>query len=380
MRVLVFTTVFPNPAQPLHGLFVLERVRHAARHAAVRVVAPVAWHRRRPGAAIPRRARCAGLPVEHPSFVYIPGIFKGLDGLFLALSAVRRVARVRRGFDFDLIDAHFAFPEGFAAVLLGRWFGRPVTITLRGTEILLAAHRPRRWALRWALRRADRVIAVAQPLADLARALGVPADRVAVIENGVDTARFNRFMLPDTSKKRVRVGCVANLRAVKNIDGLMRAAKAACERFPQLAFEVAGEGDQRPELERLHADLGLGDRFKLKGSVPEVAAFLRTVEVAVLPSHSEGMSNALLEKMSAGRAVVATDVGANAELVEHGRSGLVVPPGDGAALVEAIGAYLANPLKAAAFGAAARKRVEAEYSRAAMTRRFEDYYHALAGR
>ncbi|MBX9623286.1 MAG: glycosyltransferase, partial [Gemmataceae bacterium] len=206
---------------------------------------------------------------------------------------------------------------------------------------------------------------------------GLPADRVAVLENGVDTARFNRFMLPDTGKKRVRVGCVANLRAVKNVDGLMRAAKAACERFPQLVFEVAGEGEQRAELERLHADLGLGDRFKLRGSVADVAAFLRTVEVAVLPSHSEGMSNALLEKMSAGRAVVATDVGANAELVEHGRSGLIVPPGDGAALVYAIGQYLANPLKAAAFGAAARKRVEARYSRTAATRRFEEFYRAL---
>ncbi|MBX9580761.1 MAG: glycosyltransferase [Gemmataceae bacterium] len=206
---------------------------------------------------------------------------------------------------------------------------------------------------------------------------GLPADRVAVLPNGVDTARFNRFMLPDTSKKRVRVGCVANLRAVKNIDGLMRVAKEACERFPQLVFEVAGEGDQRAELERLHADLGLGDRFALRGSVADVAGFLRTVEVAVLPSHSEGMSNALLEKMSAGRAVVATDVGANAELVEHGRSGLIVPPGDGAALVDAIGQYLANPLRAAAFGSAARKRVEAEYSRSAATRRFEDFYEGL---
>lgn len=207
---------------------------------------------------------------------------------------------------------------------------------------------------------------------------GLPADRVTVLANGVDTARFNRLMLPDTSKKRVRVGCVANLRAVKNVDGLMRAAKVACERFPQLVFEVAGEGEQRPELERLHADLGLGDRFKLRGSVADVAGFLRTCDIAVLPSHSEGMSNALLEKMSAGRAVVATDVGANAEVVEHGRSGLIVRPGDAAAVVDAIGAYLANPLKAAAFGAAARKRVEAQYSRAAATRRFEDFYEGLA--
>ena len=202
-------------------------------------------------------------------------------------------------------------------------------------------------------------------------------DRVAVLENGVDTARFNRLMLPDTSKPRVRVGCVANLRPVKNVDGLMRAAKVAVQRFPNLVFAVAGDGEQRPELERLHAELGLGDKFVFKGSVPDVAGFLRTVDVAVLPSHSEGMSNALLEYMAAGRAVVATDVGANARVVEHEASGLIVPPNDPAALVDAIGRYMANPLRAAAYGAAARRRVEAEYSRDAMRRRFEDYYRRL---
>jgi glycosyltransferase involved in cell wall biosynthesis len=209
---------------------------------------------------------------------------------------------------------------------------------------------------------------------------GHRADRVVVLENGVDTARFNRLLYPDTSKPRVKVGCVANLRPVKNVDGLMRAAKDALARFPKLAFEVAGDGEQRAELERLHAELGLGDRFKLRGSVADVAGFLRTVDIAVLPSHSEGMSNALLEYMSAGRAVVATAVGANAELVRHRRDGLVVPAGDGAALVGAFGELLADPMRAAGYGASARKRVEAEYSRDAMRRRFEAFYRGLAGR
>ena len=206
---------------------------------------------------------------------------------------------------------------------------------------------------------------------------GLADDRVIVLENGVDTCRFNRFLLPDTSKPRVRVGCVANLRSVKNVAGLMRAARSALERFPNLRFEVAGEGDERANLERLHAELGLGDRFILRGSIADVGSFLRTVEIVVLPSHSEGMSNALLEAMSAGRAVIATDVGANARLVQHEKSGLIVPPANEAAIVEAIGRYLANPLRAAASGAAARTRVEAEFSRDAMTRRFENYYEQL---
>jgi glycosyltransferase involved in cell wall biosynthesis len=205
-------------------------------------------------------------------------------------------------------------------------------------------------------------------------------DRVVVLENGVDTARYKRFLFPDTSKPCVRVGCVANLRPVKNIDGLMRAATVALDHYPQLVFEVAGEGEQRAELERLHARLGLGERFRLRGSVADVAGFLRTVDIAVLPSHSEGMSNALLEYMAAGRAVIATDVGANARLVRHGKDGLIVPPGNATALVEAIGELLANPLRAAGFGASARKRAQAEFSREAMCRRFEAFYRQLLGR
>lgn len=205
-------------------------------------------------------------------------------------------------------------------------------------------------------------------------------ERVAVLENGVDTARFNRLILPDTSKPRVRVGCVANLRPVKNIDGFLRAAKGAIARYPKLVFSVAGDGDQRAALERLHGELGLGDKFVFRGSVPDVASFLRTVDIAVLPSHSEGMSNALLEYMAAGRAVIATDVGANAKLVQHDANGLIVPPNDEEALVAAIGRYMANPLRAAAYGAAARRCVEANYSRDAMRKRFETFYRDLVQR
>ena len=206
---------------------------------------------------------------------------------------------------------------------------------------------------------------------------GHRAKDVEVLENGVDLERFKRFILPDTSRSRVRVGCVANLRAVKNIDGLMHFAKSALARYPQLVFEVAGDGEQREELEKLHGELGLGDRFRLLGSVSDVPGFLRTLDIAVLPSHSEGMSNALLEYMAASRAVIVTDVGANSEVVRHGKDGLIVPAGDGDSFVEAIGHLLANPLTAAGYGVSARKRVEAEFSRDAMCRRFEEFYRGL---
>jgi len=297
----------------------------------------------------------------------------------LGRGAIRAAGRLRefwRSERPDVLQAYF-LDSAYFGVPLARWAG--ISRVLRVRNNLGYWLTPRH-------RLMNRII---RPLVDLTltnteagkAALmerdGLAADRVAVLENGVDTHRFNRFLLPDTSKKRVRIGCVANLRAVKNVDGLMRAAKLALDRHPHLRFEVAGEGEERGTLEKLHAELGLGDRFVLKGSVADVSGFLRTVEIAVLPSHSEGMSNALLEAMSAGRAVIATDVGANAKLVRHEKSGLIVPARDEAAIARGIERYLEQPLRAAAYGAAARTHVEAEYSREAMTRRFEDFYERL---
>ena len=216
----------------------------------------------------------------------------------------------------------------------------------------------------------------------------MPAGRVTVIENGVDLERYSQTgwatlgesgIGTDSRRESATliVGCVANLRPIKNIDGLMRVAVRVLERFPNVRFEVAGDGEQRAELEKLHAALGLGEGFVLRGSVSDVPAFLRGVDVTVLPSHSEGMSNAVLEYMAAGRPVVATGVGANPKLLGDG-CGVLVSPGDEAALASALAELLSDPLRRATLGAAGRAKVEAEHSRAAMLRRFERFYSDLA--
>jgi glycosyltransferase involved in cell wall biosynthesis len=208
----------------------------------------------------------------------------------------------------------------------------------------------------------------------------VPVERVTVIENGVDLERYRWSPSPlEGEGLGVRgpvVVTVANLRPIKNIDGLMRAAVRVLERFPTARFEVAGDGEQRAELVKLHAELKLGERFVLRGSVADVPGFLRGVDVAVLPSHSEGMSNAVLEYMAAGKPVVATAVGANPKLLHD--CGLLVPPNDPGALVTALCEMLSDPAARARLGTSARAKVEAEYSRAAMLRRFEQFYTGLA--
>jgi glycosyltransferase involved in cell wall biosynthesis len=174
-----------------------------------------------------------------------------------------------------------------------------------------------------------------------------------------------------------RIGITANLRPVKDLDVFIRAAGELAARHPHVSFHIAGEGELRPVLEKLIADLRLTDRIFLPGTIDDVPGFLSELDIAVLCSKSEGMSNAILEYMAAGKAIVATAVGGNVQLLEHERTGLLVPAGDPHALAEAIRRLLDDPALAIRLAQAARQRVEDRYSREAMVRRFEDFYERL---
>ncbi len=203
-------------------------------------------------------------------------------------------------------------------------------------------------------------------------------ETVLVLENGVDLERFAAIPpLPARPADEPCVGVVANLRPVKGLEVFVSAAVQVRARYPQAVFTVAGEGELRAALERQAAAEGLAGRFTLLGGISDVPAFLAGLDVAVLCSHAEGMSNALLEYMAAGRAIVATAVGAAPELIEDGVHGLLVPPGDAARLADAIARLLEDRELARRLGDAARRRALEHYSRAAMVRRFENFYERL---
>ena len=290
-----------------------------------------------------------------------------------AVSAARRLAREWSAQRPDVVQAYFLDSAYFAAGV-ARWCRVPRVVRVRNNLGY------------WLTRRHRLMGRAVRPLVDVTltntaagrEQLEREGERAVVIGNGVDLDRFPNVRPVDVTKPMVRVGCVANLRPVKNIAGLMRAARVVCDRFSRAVFEVAGDGEQRAELERLRDSLGLGDRFMFRGPVADVPGFLCRCELAVLPSHSEGMSNAVLEYLAAGRAVVATAVGATPDLLDGGRCGLLAPPGDEAALADAVCRLLSNTGLAADLGASGRRRAECEYSRPAMVRRFEDFYVTLA--
>ncbi len=238
-----------------------------------------------------------------------------------------RLARFLRAGRIDVLQVYF--PDStYLGLPAARLAGVPHVVRTRnnlGHWMTPLHRRLGRLCGRWTTRTIANCEAARQTLL---RDEGPPPQSVVVLENGVDLERFLPVAPLAAGATLRRVGAVANLRAVKGLDVLVRAAAAVTAVCPDVTFRVAGEGGERPALEAQVAALGLAGRFALPGPVRDVPGFLASTDVAVLSSRAEGMSNALLEYMAAGRAVVATAVGANGQLVEDGVHGLLVPPDD----------------------------------------------------
>ncbi len=356
-RVVVLTTLFPHAGQPTTGLFIRERMLRVARLLPLTVVAPRPWF---PFQAVLRLWKPQfrppapafevqdGVEVRRPRFLSVPGMFKWLDGWFMAVCCFPTLLRLKRRFACNVIDAHFAYPEGYAATLLGRWLDIPVSITMRGTEVPLAGDRRRKRRIVRALRAAACIFAVSDSLRRHAASLGVAADDILVVGNGVDTEKFHRL---DRREARQRLGLdqdapvlvtVGALVERKGFHRVLECLPALRKRFPGLSYLMVGgtgpEEDWSARLRRLVLDLGLQDCVRFLGALApeELHVPLSAADVFVLATRNEGWANVILEAMACGLPVIATEAGGNAEVVRSDQLGTLVPFGDSERLAQAI--------------------------------------------
>jgi glycosyltransferase involved in cell wall biosynthesis len=289
------------------------------------------------------------------------------------ITAGRWFARFLRRRNIDVLQTYFLDSFYFGAPI-ARWVGVPKVVRVRNNlgYWLTLRHRFLNWLYR---RWVDRTMTNSAQGRTALESEGVKPHRIAVLENGIDVSRFSEE--PPRFTGEIRIGAVANLRPVKCLDRLIRSAAELLQRHPNLRFDIAGEGNQRDELEALAQSLKLGDRFRLFGAVSDIPNFLASLDIAVLCSNSEGMSNALLEYMAAGRAIVATRVGAADQLIRDGQDGILIAPNDDDALSAAIEKLIQDPDRARRLGLSARRRAVESFSRVGMRRRFEQFYHGL---
>ncbi len=218
---------------------------------------------------------------------------------------------------------------------------------------------------RWVLRRFDGVVAVSDEVRERLLAAKIRPDRIRMIQNGVATGPFsevNAWYGGEPRNSRLRVGLVGRLAPEKGIAVFLEAAALVLKQRPELVFEVAGEGPERPALEGKLRELGLEGQVTLSGSKDDMPAFYANLDLLVSASRQEGLPVALLEGMASGLPVVATRVGAVPQIVVEGVTGLLVVPDAPEALAAAMERVLASPALRTQFGEAGRRRVAAEFS------------------
>jgi glycosyltransferase involved in cell wall biosynthesis len=332
MKILTFSTLFPNAEKPGHGIFVETRLRHLVASGKVesRVVAPVPWfplrHERFGSyarlARVPRHEVRHAIRVTHPRYPVVPKIGMNVAPALLAQSARREIGRILdEGYDFDLIDAHYFYPDGVAAAMLGRYFNKPVVVTARGSDItLFPQYRLPRRMITWAASRADAVITVCNALRDEVVALGVDQHRVTSLRNGVDLELFKP--IERSANEQFTLLTVGHLVPVKGQELII----GALPLLPDVKLVIAGDGPDRAKLERQCADLKLSGRVQFLGAVPQsqLRQHYGSADALVLASSREGWANVLLESMACGTPVVASRVYGTPEVVAAPDAGVLM--------------------------------------------------------
>jgi glycosyltransferase involved in cell wall biosynthesis len=349
LSILTATTLFPNPVQRAHGVFVETRLRHllASGEVTAHVLAPIPWlppmvrySSYGPLQTVPSREQRNGLIVEHPRYLVVPKFGMTLTPLTLYRAMRKRfVALLKEGHRFDLIDAHYFYPDGVAAVRLAREFNLPVTVTARGTDLNLIPEfpAPRKMILD-AAAKADGMITVCQALKDTLIEMGVADERVTVLRNGVDLELFRpvdraaaRSALGLSRRTLASVGLLIDRKGHHHI---IRALKD----LPDNDLLIAGDGPDRRALERLAVEEGVADRVRFLGSVDQnrLREIYNAVDALVLASSREGWANVLLESMACGTPVVASAVWGTPEVVARPEAGVLMPSLDPQGVAEGV--------------------------------------------
>jgi teichuronic acid biosynthesis glycosyltransferase TuaC len=351
IRLLTFSTLFPNNARPNHGVFVENRLRHLVASGAVssEVIAPVPWFpSSHPcfgdwavNARVVTQEIRHGLIVRHPRFLVIPKIGMSLAPVLLYRAMLPVMQRlIDQGPGFDAIDAHYLYPDGVAAVRLGQRFGLPVVLTARGTDVSLISQftRPRRLILQ-AIAGAAAVVAVSAALRQALVDIGAPEAKITVLRNGVDTTLFRPPA--DHAAARAELGMV---RPTLISVGLLIERKGhhrtieAMTRLPDFDLVIVGEGPERDRLHALILRLGVGDRVRLLGPRPhaELPLCYGAADASVLSSSREGWANVLLESMACGTPVVASPIWGNPEVVRSPAAGVITRENSADGIVEGV--------------------------------------------
>lgn len=328
IHLLVFTSLYPNAVQPRHGIFVEERLRQLVQSGRITatVVVPVPWfpfqHSRFGAyarfARVPRHEDRYGIRILHPRYPVIPKLGMNIAPSLMYRALLPSMRKLVKTNDFDLVDAHYFYPDGVAAMRLGMALGKPVVISARGSDVTwIPRYRRARRQIQWAAAHASAIVAVSQALKGKLAKLGVDPGKVTVLRNGVD---LDRFGPRDREAIRARLGlagpvwlAVGNLVELKGVHVTFEALASVTD----VTLLIAGQGPEEARLRRMADDLEVAARVRFLGTVPhaELHEYYNAADAMVLASSREGMPNVVLESLACGTPVIAAPFESAAELI-----------------------------------------------------------------
>ena len=354
MKILFLSETFPDASQPACGTYNLALCRELAREHEVRVISPRSWldvvrgRQFEAGEAV----RASGLKVLYPTRWYTPGFAQSKYGGQMWWSIGSALRTLTRDWTPDAVLSYWAHPDGECGLRAGRMFNAPSAVIVGGSDVLLLPKDPVRGeCVRRVLSESATVITVSDGLRQACLELGIPAQRVRTIRQGIDP---QVFYPGDQAEARARLGLsvpvgetlavwVGRMVGLKRVDVLILACRMLKERGQRVRVCLLGDGPCRAAWEQLAASAGITDQIQFVGPVghDRLADWYRAADLTVLCSESEGLPNVLRESVACGTPFVSTDIGSIREIAEPQFAELV-PVADVEALARGIATVISG--------------------------------------
>ena len=380
MKILVITHMYPSTFNEIGGIFVHEQVKAlVSKGVKVQVVSPVPWtlfpinylsSKWKKYNTIPVKRVYEGINIWYPRYVTFPRAwFFASSGQRMYLGIKDVVSKIYQKFQFDLIHAHVALPDGFAALKIKHIYHKPLIVTIHGQDLYLTLFKNKKCKISVynVFEKADKIITVSSELKKIAvKNIGYN-DKITIIGNGVSLNKLitkkNNIIHRNNTNYRIILS-VSYLINRKGIDFNLKAFARLIDKYPNLKYLIIGDGLEKSHLTKLTSKLGISKEVKFLGrlSHKEVMKYIAEADIFSLPSWNEAFGVVYIEAMAHGKPVIGCQGEGIEDFVEHGKTGLLVKPKDVDSLVKAMDYLLSNPDEARAIGKRARKLVLENYT------------------
>lgn len=381
MKVLVISHMYPSTYNEVAGIFVHEQVKAlVAKGVEIQVVSPIPWtpfpinylsSKWKKYSEVTKREIREGINVWYPRYLTFPrSWFFASSGQRMYLGIKNVVSKIYKEFQFDLIHAQVALPDGFASMKIKHIYQKPLIVTIHGQDLYVTFYRNKscKIALFNVFKKADRIILVSKKLKEISDNNVGFANKSTVISNGVavnnNMLKEKNIILGENNLDSRIILSVSYLITRKAIDFNLKAIAQLINKYPNLKYLIIGDGPEMRHLKELSNNLKINEHVKFLGQLSHenVLAYMAKADIFSLPSWDEAFGVVYIEAMAQGKPVIGCQGEGIEDFVEHGKTGLLVKPKDVDSLVKAMDYLLSNPNEARAMGQRARKLVLENYT------------------